>query len=156
MKKILLILLSVTAFTAFIKAEKLKNSTWNVVSVECKAVANEPADQRNLNNQIENLRKKTIVPTVTDQHVYQFTANELIRKSKGKESRWKYKEADDNLVVDMGKGIVLVQKYEIKKDTLILEMDKTLFFLSEFGAKAGNIKPLVKNLSLKYYYVRKK
>ena len=154
MKKVFFILLAFLSYPAFMKAEKLKNSAWEIVRVECKAVANEPAQQRNVNNQVENLRKKSIVPV--DQYVYEFTADELVRKSKGKVSRWNYKEADNNIVVDMGKGVVLIQKYEIIKDTLILEMDKELFFLSEFGAKAENIKSLVKDISLKYYYKQKK
>ena len=155
MKKTLFILLSFISFFVFVKAEKLKNSAWDFVNVECKAVANDAAQQRLLDSQVENLRKKTIMPA--NPYTYEFTVDELVKKpSKGKPSRGKYKETDNTLVVDMGKGLVLVQKYVIKNDTLILEMDKDLFFLCEYGIKAEDIKSLAKDISLKYYYKRKK
>ena len=154
MKKVPFIILSFISSAPFIHAEKLKNSAWDFVKVECKAVADDATQQRLLDSRIENLRKKTIMPV--NPYTYEFTDDELAWRSKGKESRWKYKETDNTLLVDMGKGMVLIQKYEIKKDTLILEMDKTLFFLSEFGAKAENINSLAKDVSLKYYYKRKK
>ena len=149
MKKLFILILLVV-FAVYSRAEKLKNSTWSIVKVECSVIAEDVSRQLFLDSLSRTFQQKMIAPA--DQYVYKFTTDELIRKTKGKESYWKYKESDNNLVVDMGKGIVLIQRFEIKKDTLILEMDKSLFFLSEFGQKMDTIKLMVKDLSLRYYY----
>ncbi len=149
MKKFFILVLFIATITCA-KAEKLKNTVWSIDKVECTVLAEDTTMQFFLDSLFNAFKQKMIVPA--DQYTYEFTPDELLRKIKGKESRWKYKEADDNLIVDMGKGIILIQKYEIKKDTLILEMDKPLFFLSEFGSKVENVKSMVKDISLKYYY----
>jgi hypothetical protein len=133
-----------------IKAQVLENSVWSVVKVECTATAEDSVQQLFLDSIFGVFRQKTVDPA--DQYVYEFTQDELLKKKKKKEVRWKYKETDGNLIVDMGKGIILIQKYEIKQDTLVLEMDKPLFFLSEFGSKVKDVKSMVKDVSLRYYY----
>ena len=145
------ILISLVILTVFCsKAQMLEKSSWSIVRVECAVMAEDSTMQPFLDSLFATFRQKTIAST--DRYVYEFTQDELLRKSKGKEFRWKYKETDNSLVVDMGKGVVLIQKYEIKRDTLMLEMDKSLFFLSEFGAKMEKVKPIVKDISLRYYY----
>ncbi len=149
MKK-LFILILLAVLTVFSKAQILENSAWSIVKVECTVTAEDTIQQPFLDSIFHTFKQKMIEPA--DQYVYEFTQDELLRKSKKKESRWKYKESDNSLIVDMGKGIILIQKYEIKQDTLILEMDKPLFFLSEFGPKVENVKTMVKDISLMYYY----
>jgi len=149
MKKLFILILLVFS-TVYGEAQKLENSAWSIVEVECTVTAEDSSQQPFLDSLFYVFRQKMIAPA--DRYVYEFTQDELLRKAKGKESRWKYKETDDNLVVDMGKGIILIQKYEIKKDTLMLEMDKSLFFLSEFGQKMDTVKSMVKDISLRYYY----
>ncbi len=152
MKK-LFILISFVFSTVCGKAQMLENSAWSIVEIDCEVTAEDSIQQPFLDSVFYVFRKKIIAPA--DRYVYEFTQDELLKKFKKKEFRWKYKEMDNNLViVDMGKGIILIQKYEIRQDTLILEMDKPLFFLSEFGQKVENVKPMVKDVSLKYYYKR--
>ena len=149
MKRFFMLILLVV-FAVYSRAERLKNSAWGIVKVECSLTAEDISQQSFLDSLSRTFQQKIVTPA--DQYVYKFTADELIRKTKAKESHWKYKESDNNLVVDMGKGIVLIQKFEIKKDTLILEMDKSLFFLSEFGQKMDTLKSMIKDISLRYYY----
>ncbi len=149
MKK-LFILVSLVVSAVCGRAQMLENSAWNIVGIECAVTAEDSIQQPFLDSIFSAFGKKIIAPA--DRYVYEFTQDELLKKVKKKESRWPYKETDNNLVVDMGKGIILIQKYEIRQDTLILEMDKPLFFLSEFEPKVKNVKSMVKDVSLRYYY----